>query len=107
MHEANKITKILINESIGSGITLANNEIKDIIKIMRSLEDSGILLGGITRKITSQEEGFLNFLRPLMSVILPLMKNILPPLAKSVLIPLGLTIAASATDAAVEKKTFD
>ena len=105
MHEANKIRKILINESIGSGITLANNEIKDIIKIIRSL--GGILLGGITRKITSQEEGFLNFLRPLMSVILPLMKNILPSLAKSVLIPLGLTIAASATDAAVEKKTFD
>ena len=32
------------------------------------------------------------------------MKNVLKPLAKSVLIPLGLTVAASATDAAIHKK---
>ena len=32
------------------------------------------------------------------------MKNVLKPLAKSVLIPLGLTAAASATDAAIHKK---
>ena len=32
------------------------------------------------------------------------MKNTLKPLAKSVLIPLGLTAAASATDAATHKK---
>ena len=34
------------------------------------------------------------------------MKNVLKPLSKSVLIPLGL-IAASATDAAVQKKNFE
>ena len=34
------------------------------------------------------------------------MKNVLKPSAKSVLIPLGLTISASATDAAVHKKMF-
>ena len=32
------------------------------------------------------------------------MKNVLKPLAESVLIPLGLTAAASATDAAIHKK---
>ena len=32
------------------------------------------------------------------------MKNVLRPLTKSVLIPLGLTIAASATGAAIQKK---
>ena len=32
------------------------------------------------------------------------MKNVLKPLAKSVLIPLELTAAASATDAAIQKK---
>ena len=37
---------------------------------------------------------------------LPLMKNILKPLAKSVLIPLGLTAVALATDAAISKKMF-
>ena len=35
-----------------------------------------------------------------------LMKNVLTPLAKSVLIPLGLTAAASATDAAIQKKIY-
>ena len=71
-----------------SGITLTNNEIKDIIKVIRSLENRGILLKGTTRTITSQEGGFLNFLKPLMFVGLPLMKNALTPLAKNVLVPL-------------------
>ena len=35
-----------------------------------------------------------------------LIGNVLKPLAKSVLIPLGLTAAASATDAAIHKKMF-
>ena len=35
------------------------------------------------------------------------MTNILKPLPKSVLIPLGLTAAASATDAAIQKKNFE
>ena len=38
-------------------------------------------------------------LRPLLKTGLPLMKNIIKPLTKSVLIPLGLTAAASAADA--------
>ena len=33
-----------------------------------------------------------------------LMKNVLTPLANSILIPLGLTAAASAIDAAIQKK---
>ena len=32
------------------------------------------------------------------------MKNLLKPIARSVLIPLGLTAAASATDADIQKK---
>ena len=34
------------------------------------------------------------------------MKNVLKPLAKSISIPLGVTTAASATDAAIHKKMF-
>ena len=34
------------------------------------------------------------------------MKDILKPLAKNILIPFGLTAAASATDAAIHKKIF-
>ena len=37
---------------------------------------------------------------------MPLIGNALKPLAKSVLIPLGLTAVASATDAAIHKKMF-
>ena len=47
--------------------------------------------------------------RPLGSLLKtesPLIGNVLKPLAKSFLIPLGLTAAASATDAAVYKKMF-
>ena len=45
-------------------------------------------------------------LGPLLKTGLPLMKSVLKPLAKSVLFPLGLTTAASATDAAIPKKFF-
>ena len=59
----------------GTGVTLANNEVKDIKKLIKSLENRGILLKGTTRKITNQEGGFLNFLKPLMTAGLPLMKR--------------------------------
>ena len=48
-----------------------------------------------------QSEGLL---RSLLKTGLPSIGNILKPLAKSVLIPLGLIAAASATDAAIHKK---
>ena len=49
MNFLNKFTS-----SKGAGITLTNNEIKDIIKLIKSLENRGILLKETTRKITSQ-----------------------------------------------------
>ena len=48
--------------------------------VIKSLENRGILLKGTTRKITSQEGGFLNFLGPLMTAGLLLRKNILTTL---------------------------
>ena len=49
--------------------------------------------------------GFLGKLfNPLLKTRLPLIKNVIKPLAKSVLIPLGLTAAASAADAGIHKK---
>ena len=52
-----------------------------------------------------QSGGFLGKLfGPLLKTGLPLMRNVLTPLAKSVLIPLGLTTAASAADARIHKK---
>ena len=58
------------------------------MKVIESLENRVILLKGTTRKITSEEGGFLNFLRPLMKAALLIMKRVLTPLAKTVLIPL-------------------
>ena len=52
-----------------------------------------------------QSGGFLGrLLGPLLKTGLPLTKSVIRPLAKSVLIPLGLTAAASAVDAGVLKK---
>ena len=47
--------------------TLKNNEIKYIMKVIKSLENRGILFKGTTKKTTRQEGRFLNFLRPLMT----------------------------------------
>ena len=43
-------------------------------------------------------------LGPLLRTGLPLMKSVIKPLAKTVLVPLGLTAAASAADAGIHKK---
>ena len=52
-----------------------------------------------------QSGGFLGkLLGPLLKTGLPLIMNVIKPLAKSVLIPLGLTAAASAADAGIQKK---
>ena len=52
-----------------------------------------------------QSGGFLDrLLGPLLKTGLPLMKNVIQPLAKSVLIPLGSTVAASAADGEIHLK---
>ena len=57
---------------------------------------------------TIQSGRFLGrLLGPLLKTGLPLIKNVIKPLAKSVLIPLGLTAAASAADAGIHKKYWD
>ena len=52
-----------------------------------------------------QSGGFLGrLLGPLLKTGLPLIKDVIKPLAKNILIPLGLTAAASAVDAGIHKK---
>ena len=54
-----------------------------------------------------QPRGFLGrLLEPLLKTGLPLIGSVIKPLAKSVLIRLGLTASASATDVAIHKKIF-
>ena len=74
------------------------------MKIIKSLENTRILLKGTTRETTSEKRELLNFLRPLMTAGLQLTKSVLTPLAKSVLIPLGPFARISATDATIQKK---
>ena len=69
------------------------------------LENRGIFSKGTIKKIANHVGGFLNFLTPLISVYLPLMKNLLIPLANSVLVPLGLKAVVSATDASIQGKS--
>ena len=71
--------------------------------VIKSLENRRSLSKWTTRKVTSQEGEFLNFLRPSMTAGLPLMKNVLTPLAKNVLLAFGLTAGMSATDVAIQK----
>ena len=54
-----------------------------------------------------QSRGFLvRLLDPLLITRLRIIKNVIKPLAKSVLILLGLTGAASAADAGMQKKNL-
>ena len=54
-----------------------------------------------------QSGGFLGgLLGPLLKTALPLIGNVLTSLAKSILIPLVLTAAASLTDTAIHEKMF-
>ena len=49
-----------ISSITGLGTTLTNNEIKDIMKVIQSLEIREILLKGTTRNVTTQEEYLLH-----------------------------------------------
>ena len=58
-----------IKKILGSGNTtliISNNEIEDLIKIVKSLEDSGLLLKGVTESVQNevkdQKGGFFNML---------------------------------------------
>ena len=45
---------------MGSGILVANNDIKDIIKVNKSSQNRGILLKRAAEKIISEEGGLLS-----------------------------------------------
>ena len=59
------------------------------MKVIKSLENRGILIKGTSRKITRQEGGFSNFFRPLITSGLPLMKTVFTP-AKIFFITIGI-----------------
>ena len=71
-----------------------NNNTSTDIKVSKAQINKIIQSGGFLGKL----------LGPLLKTGLPLIKNVIKPLAKTVLIPLGLTAAASAADAGMQKK---
>ena len=56
-------------------------------------------------KMIQSGEFLGRLLGPLLKTELALMKNVIKSLAKSILIPFGLTVAASAADARIHKKS--
>ena len=85
---------------------LTNRQFSNLRKAFDNYLSTDIKLSKSQLSKMIQSGGFLGrLLAPLLKSGLPLIKNVIKPLAKSVLIPLGLTTAASATDAGIHKKS--
>ena len=86
-------------------LLLTNRQVENIRKAFVNHSSTDIKLSKTQLSKMIQSGGFLGkLLGPLLKTGLPLMKSVIKPLAKSVLIPLGLTAAASAADAGIHKK---
>ena len=79
-------------------LLLTNRQVANICKAFANHASTDIKLSK-TQLTKMQKGGFLRFLAPLLKSGLPLLKSVLKPLDM-----LGLTPAASATDAAINKK---
>ena len=86
-------------------LLLINRQVSNLCKAIANHSSTDIKLSKSQLLKMIQSGGFLSrLLGPLLKTGLPLIRNVIKPLAKSVLIPLGLTAAASAADAGIHKK---
>ena len=86
---------------------LTNTQVSKLLKAFANNSSANIKLSKSQLHKIGQSTGFPGrLLGPLLKAGLASMGNVLKPLAKSVLIPLGLTAAASATDPTIHKKMF-
>ena len=86
---------------------LTNRQVASLYKAFANYLSADIKLSKTQLSKMIESGGFLcRLLGPLLKTGLPLIKNVIKPLAKSVLIPLGLTAAASGADAEIHKKTL-
>ena len=93
------------NTNFPHELLLTNREVANIRKAFAKNTSTDVELSKTQLSKMIQSGGFLGrLLGPLLKTGLPLMKSVIKPLAKSVLIPLGLTAAASAVDAGIHKK---
>ena len=88
-------------------LLLINRQVSNLRKAFTNYLSANIKLSKTQLSKMIQSGGFLGrLLGPLLKTGLPLIKNVIKPLANSVLIPLGLTAAASAADAEIHKKNL-
>ena len=93
------------NTNFPHELLLTNRQVGNICKAFANHLSTDIKLSKTQLSKMIQSGGFLGrLLGPLLKTGLPLMKSVIKPLAKNVLIPLGLTAAASAADAGIHKK---
>ena len=86
-------------------LLLTNRQVANLCKAFANYLSTDIKLPKTQLSKMIQSGGFLGkLLGPLLKTGLPIMKNVIKPLTKSVLIPLGLTAAASAADVEIHKK---
>ena len=86
-------------------LLLTDRQISSIRKAFSNNSSADIKFSKTQLSKIRQSGGFLGkLLDPLLKTGLPLIKSVIKPLAKSVLIPLGLTAAASAADTGIHKK---
>ena len=102
---SNMVSNSNDNTNFPHELLLTNRQIANICKAFANHSSIDIKLSKTQLSKMIQSGGFLGkLLGPLLKIGLPLMKNVIKPLAKSVLIPLGLTAAASAAGAGIPKK---
>ena len=86
---------------------LTNSQVSKLCIALANTSSANIKLSKTQLLKTGHSEEFLGeLLGPLLKARLPLTGNVLKPLPKRVLIPLGLTPAGAATDAAIHRKMF-
>ena len=86
---------------------LTDTQVSKLCKAFANNSSANIKLSKTQLHKIGQSGGFFGrLLVPLLKIGLSLMKNILKLLAKSGLIPLGLTAAASVTNVPIQKKLF-
>ena len=93
------------NTNFPHELLLTNRQVANIRKAFAKSTSTDIKLSKTQLSKMIQSGGFLGkLLGPLLKTGLPLIKNVIKPLAKSVLISLGLTAAASSADAGIHKQ---
>ena len=97
--------RMLSADNLPRELLLTTRQTTKLRKVIENNMSTDIKLSKAQISKLIQSGGFLGKpLGPLLKTGLPLIKNVIKSLAKSFLIPLGLTAAASAADTGIQKK---